>query len=163
MFRDLFRDFADKEVAPLAEHNDRTEEPPLDLLRKAAGQGFLGATLPELYGGAGMDFLTYCLLVEAIAHHCLATSAALGIHTMLSAMTVLDGGTEQQKQTYLPRLAGGELGTFAMTEPEAGSDAGALQTCAVRENGHFRLDGVKSWVSNGGLAGLHVVLALTDP
>jgi alkylation response protein AidB-like acyl-CoA dehydrogenase len=163
MFRDLFRDFADKEVAPLAEHNDRTEEPPLGLLRKAAGQGFLGATLPEEYGGAGMDFLTYCLLVEAIARHCLATSAALGIHTMLSAMTILDGGTAQQKQDFLPRLASGEMGTFALTEAEAGSDAGGLQTRAVRENGHFRLDGVKSWVTNGGLAGVHVVLALTDP
>src|SRR5713101_3030820 len=120
MFRELFRDFADKEVAPVAEHNDKTEEPPLGLLRKAASQGFMGATLPEQYGGAGMDYLTYSLLVEAIARHCLATSAALGIHNMLSAMTILDGGTQQQKQTYLPRLAGGEPGTFAMTEPEAG-------------------------------------------
>ena len=88
---------------------------------------------------------------------------ALNIHTMLSAMTILDGGTEQQKKSFLPRLAGGELGTFALTEPEAGSDAGAVQTRAVRENGYFRLDGVKSWVTNGGPAGVHVVLALTNP
>ena len=162
MFRDLFHDFAEKEVAPVAEHNDRTEEPPQGLLAKAASQGFLGATLPEDYGGAEMDYLTYCLLVEAIARHCLATSAAIGIHTMLSAMTILDAGTDQQKQSYLPRLAGGELGSFALTEPEAGSDAGALQTRAVRQDGHYRLDGVKSWVTNGGLAGVHVVVALTD-
>ena len=162
MFRDLFHDFAEKEVAPLAEHNDRTEEPPLGLLSKAANQGFLGAMLPEAYGGAGMDYLTYCLLVEAIARHCLATAAAISIHNLLSAMTILDGGTERQKQAFLPRLSGGELGSFALTEPEAGSDAGALQTRAVLDDGHYRLDGVKSWVTNGGVAGLHVVLALTD-
>ena len=163
MFRDLFRDFADKEVAPLAEHNDQTEEPPVGLFSKAASQGFLGATLPEQYGGAGMDMFTYCLLVEAIAQHCLATAAALGIHTMLAAMTILDAGSDAQKQAILPRLAGGELGAFALTEPEAGSDAGAVQTCAARSDGHFRLDGVKSWVTNGGLAGVYVVVALTDP
>jgi alkylation response protein AidB-like acyl-CoA dehydrogenase len=163
MFRDLFRDFGEKEVAPVAEHSDKSEEPPVALLRKAAQQGFMGATLPEQYGGAGMDYLTYCLLVEAIARHCLATSAALGIHNTLSAMTILDGGSEAQKQAFLPRLAGGELGSFALTEPEAGSDAGALQTVAVRDDGYYRLDGVKSWVTNGGLAGVHVVLALTEP
>jgi len=162
MFRDLFRDFADKEVAPVAEHGDKTEEPPLALLRKAAAQGFLGATLPEQYGGVGMDHLTYCLLVEAIARHCLATSAAIGIHTMLSATTILDAGSDAQKHEFLPRLAAGELGTFALTEPDAGSDAAALQTRAVLDDGHYRLDGVKSWVSNAGLAGVHVVLAMTD-
>jgi alkylation response protein AidB-like acyl-CoA dehydrogenase len=82
---------------------------------------------------------------------------------MLSAMTILDAGTEAQKQEYLPRLAGGELGTFAVTEPEAGSDPGAMQTLAVREGDEYRLDGVKAWVTNAGLAGVHVVFALTDP
>jgi len=163
MFSDLFRDFAEKEVAPSAEHSDKSEEPPLALHKKAAAQGFLGATISEDYGGAGMDLLTYCLLAEAIAQKCLSTSVAIGIHTMLSAMTLLEAGNEAQKQAYLPRLAGGELGTFALTEPEAGSDAGALQTRAVRDDGHYRLDGVKSWVTNAGLAGLHVVLACTDP
>jgi acyl-CoA dehydrogenase len=160
-----FRDFADKEVAPAAEHTDRAEAPPSELLKKAAAQGFLGATLPEQYGGAGMDYLTYTLLVEAVARHCLSTAAILGIHTMLSAMTILDAGTEVQKAAYLPRLAGGELGTFALTEPEAGSDPGSLQMTAVLDEarGEYRLDGVKSWVSNAGLAGLHVVVALTEP
>src|SRR5262249_34863740 len=143
--------------------SDKSEAPPLGLLKKAGQQGFLGATIPEAYGGAGMDYFTYCLLVEAIAEQCLATSAAIGIHTMLSAMTLLEGGSEAQKHAFLPGLAGGELGTFALTEPEAGSDAGALQTRAEREDGHYRLNGVKSWVTNAGLAGLHVVLAATDP
>jgi alkylation response protein AidB-like acyl-CoA dehydrogenase len=163
MLRDLFRGFAEKEVAPLAEHDDRSEEPPLALFGKAAAQGFMGATLPEAYGGAGLDTLTYCLLVEEIGRYSLSVAAALGIHTMLSAMTILDAGSESQKAAFLPRLAGGELGTFALTEPEAGSDPGAMQTLAVREDGNFRLDGVKAWVTNAGLAGAHVVFALTEP
>ena len=163
MFRDLFRDFSAKEVEPLAEHSDKTEEPPVALFQKAARQGFMGATIPEQYGGAGLDFLTYCLLVEETARGCLATATALSIHNMLSGMTILDGGSEAQKQTFLPRLAGGELGTFALTEPEAGSDIGGLQTTAVRDNGSYRLNGVKSWVTNAGLAGVHVVFAVTDP
>ncbi|MEP7358687.1 MAG: acyl-CoA dehydrogenase family protein, partial [Anaerolineales bacterium] len=138
MFRDLFRGFAEKEVAPQAEHEDRSEEPPLTLFAKAAAQGFMGATLPEAYGGAGLDYLTYSLLVEEISRQSLSFGAALGIHTMLSAMTILEAGSEAQKQAYLPRLAGGELGTFALTEPEAGSDPGAMQTTAVRENGGYR-------------------------
>jgi len=163
MFRDLFRNFAEKEIAPVAEHTDREEALPAGLLRKAAAQGFLGATLPEQYGGAAMDYLSYVLLVEALGRHCLSTAAALGIHTMLSAMTILDGGREAVKAEYLPRLAGGELGTFALTEPEAGSDPGALQTRAVLEGDHYVLNGVKAWVSNAGPAGVHVVLALTTP
>jgi len=161
---EMFRDFAQKEVAPGAEHTDRAEELPAGMLKKAAAQGFLGATLPEEYGGAAMDYLTYTLLVEEIARHCLSTASMLGIHGMLSAMTILDGGSEAIKQEFLPRLAGGELGTFALTEPEAGSDPGAMLTQAVRDHGgHYRLEGVKNWVSNGGQAGAHVVVALTKP
>ncbi|MCC7359117.1 MAG: acyl-CoA dehydrogenase family protein [Anaerolineales bacterium] len=163
MFHDLFRDFAENEVAPCAEQTDRDEAIPTALLQKAAAQGFLGATLPEQYGGAAMDYLSYSLLVETVARHCLSMAAALGIHTMLSSMTILDGGSEAVKAEFLPRLAGGELGTFALTEPEAGSDAGAVQTRAVPEGEYYRLDGVKAWVSNAGQAGAHVVLALTTP
>lgn len=163
MCLDMFREFAEREVAPGAEHADRAEAVSPALLQKAAAQGFLGATLPEAYGGAGMDYFTYTMLVEAIARHCLSTAALLGIHLMLSAMTIHDGGSEEIKRAYLPRLAGGELGTFAVTEPEAGSDPGAMLTRAVRENGHYRLDGVKSWVSNAGQAGVHVVVASTEP
>ena len=164
MFRDLFREFAAREVAGAAEHIDKDEAIPAELWAKAAAQGFMGATLPEAYGGAGLDYLTYCLLVEEISRHCLSTAAALGIHLMLSAMTILDGGSEDIKQKYLPRLAGGELGTFALTEPEAGSDPGSLQTTAVLDDdGCYCLNGVKSWVTNGGVAGVHVVFALTDP
>lgn len=165
MFRDLFRDFAEKEVAKAAEHTDKAEEPPRELLQKAAAQGFLGATLPEEYGGAAMDPLTYCLMLEAIAHYCLSTAVTIAIHTSLASMTILDAGSAAQKQTYLPRLAGGELGAFALTEPDAGSDPGSLKTRAWRdaERGTFFLDGVKTWVSNAGLAGVFVVFASTEP
>lgn len=163
MFRDLFRGFAEKEVARVAEHTDKTEEPPVEVLQKAAAQGFLGATIPEPYGGAGLDYLTFTLLADEIAKHCLSTAITISIHTLLASMSILDAGTEEQKQKYLPRLAGGELASFALTEPDAGSDPGSLQTRARRENGTFHLDGVKNWVSNGGLASVHVVFASTEP
>lgn len=162
MFRGLFREFAEKEVAQVAEYSDKAEQPPVELLQKAAAQGFLGATLPEQYGGAGLDALTNTLLVEEIARHCLSTAITLSIHTALASMSILDVGTEAQKQKYLPRLASGELASFALTEPDAGSDPGSLQTRARRENGTFYLDGVKSWVANGGLASVFVVFASTD-
>src|SRR3972149_138295 len=108
MFRDMFRAPGKIILAPGAEHGDKTDQPPVDLLRKAAAQGFLGATIPEQYGGAGMDYLTYTLLAEEIAKHCLSTAITITIHTMLASMSILDAGSEEQKQKYLPRLAGGE-------------------------------------------------------
>ncbi len=165
MFRDLFEEFAEKELGPLAEHNDRSEEPPLALYKKAAAQGFLGAVVPEAYGGAGMDYVTYSLLAEAMGKHCLTSAVAIGIHTLLATMSILDAGTEDQKQKYLPRLAGGEFAAFALTEPDAGSDPGALQTRArqTTEAGAFHLEGVKSWVSNANHASVFVVFASTAP
>jgi butyryl-CoA dehydrogenase len=163
MFRDLFRDFAEKEVAKVAEHTDKAEEPPIGVLQKAAAQGFLGATIPEEYGGAGLDYLTFTLLAEEIAKYCLSTAITISIHTLLASMSILAAGSEEQKRKYLPRLAGGDLASFALTEPDAGSDPGSLQTRARRENGTFCLDGVKNWVSNGGLASVHVVFASTEP
>jgi acyl-CoA dehydrogenase len=110
-----------------------------------------------------LDYLTFTLLADEIAKHCLSTAITISIHTLLASMSILDAGTEEQKQKYLPRLAGGELASFALTEPDAGSDPGSLQTRARRENGTFYLDGVKNWVSNGGLASVHVVFASTEP
>jgi hypothetical protein len=164
MFRNLFREFTEKEVAPMAEHIDKAEAPPVEALKRAAAQGFLGIPIPEQYGGAGLDYLTYTLFAEEIGKHCLSTAITVTIHTLLASMSILDAGTEAQKQAYLPRLAGGgELASFALTEPDAGSDPGSLRTVARREDGTFYLDGVKNWVSNGGLASLHVVFASTEP
>jgi alkylation response protein AidB-like acyl-CoA dehydrogenase len=162
MFHDLFRDFAEKEVAKAAEHTDRAEAPPVELLKKAAAQGFLGANLPEQYGGAALDTFTTTLLMQAVARHCLSTAVTLAIHTALASGSILDAGTDEQKESFLPRLASGELGAFALAEPDAGSDSQSMQTHAVAENGHYRLNGVKSWVSNAGLASVFVVFAHTN-
>ncbi len=166
MFRDLFRDFAEKEIAKVAEHVDRSEEPPLALFQKAAAQGFFGGPIPEAYGGVGVDWLSYANLMEEIGKHCLSTAITIGTHTSLAALSILGHGTEDQKQKYLPALAAGEtIGAFALTEPEAGSDAGmgAMATTATKVEGGYRLNGTKTWVTNGGLGGLTLVIAATAP
>lgn len=164
MFRDLFRDFAEKEIAKVAEHTDRSEEPPTELFKKAAAQGFFGAPIPENYGGVGIDWLPYTMLAEELGKHCLSTAITVAMHTSLSAMSILDVGTEEQKQKYLPPMASGEMiGAFALTEPDAGSDSSSLNTFAEKVEGGYRLNGTKTWVSNGGIAGVFVVFAATDP
>src|SRR5574341_460022 len=164
MFRDMFRDFAEKEVAKAAEHTDRNEEPPLELFKKAAAQGFFGAPIPEQYGGVGLDWQSYCLLAEELGKHCLSTATTVAIHTSLAAMSILDVGTEEQKQKYLPPMAAGErIGSFALTEPDAGSDPGSLTTAADKVEDGYRLNGIKGWVSNAGIGGVLVVFASTTP
>jgi len=168
MFRAMFRDFSAKEVAPRAEEIDHEEKPSLEVLRKAANQGFLGATLPEDYFGAELDGVSYALLIETLAGDCMSTAVTLATHVSLVAMTILEHGTDAQKEQYLPLLASGEaIGAFALTEPDAGTDATALQTRATppspstggeREEGVV-LNGVKTWVANGGIAGLFLVFA----
>ncbi|RLC84374.1 MAG: acyl-CoA dehydrogenase [Chloroflexi bacterium] len=160
MFRAMFRDFSAKEVAPKAEGIDHEERPPLDVLRKAANQGFLGATLPEDYFGAELDYVSYALLIETLAGDCMSTAVTLATHVSLVAMTILEHGSEAQKEDWLPLLAAGEaIGAFALTEPDAGSDAMALQTRATPEDDEVILDGVKTWVANGDIAGLFLVFA----
>ncbi|HUX75292.1 MAG TPA: acyl-CoA dehydrogenase family protein [Anaerolineae bacterium] len=175
MFRAMFRDFSAKEVAPKVEEMDHEEKPPLDVLRKAANQGFLGATLPEDYFGAELDTVSYALLVETLARDCMSTAVTLATHVSLVAMSVLEHGTDAQKEEWLPLMAAGEMiGAFALTEPDAGSDAahqsgthrnaahqngGTIQTQAVPDGDDAILDGVKTWVANGGIAGLFLVFA----
>jgi len=121
MFRAMFRDFSAKEVAPRAEEIDHEEKPSLEVLRKAANQGFLGATLPEDYFGAELDGVSYALLIETLAGDCMSTAVTLATHVSLVAMTILEHGTDAQKEQYLPLLASGEaIGAFALTEPDAG-------------------------------------------
>jgi len=163
MFRGLFDDFARKEVAKVAEHVDQAEEPPLDLLRKAAAQGFLGGPIPEDYGGAALDHVSYAMLVESIARECLSTATIIGLHTSLVGETINDYGTDEQKERWLPALASGEsIGAFAMTEPDAGSDPSRISTRAVKEGDVYVLNGVKTWVGNGAIAGLLLVITSTN-
>ncbi len=160
MFRAMFRDFSAKEVAPIAEEIDHEEKPPLDVLRKAANQGFLGATLPEDYFGAELDGVSYALLIETLARDCMSTAVTLATHVSLVAMSILAHGTDAQKEEWLPLMAAGEvIGAFALTEPDAGSDAMALQTRATPDGDDCLLDGVKTWVANGEIAGLFLVFA----
>jgi butyryl-CoA dehydrogenase len=163
MFQELFRDFAQNEVAPLADTIDREERPPLETLKKAAEMELMGLPFPEQYGGAGVGVLGYCLLVEELAKVCLATACSLGIHTSAGAMVIYLNGTEEQKNNYLVPLAKGEkLGAFCLTEPGAGSDIAEIQTTALRENDHYVLNGTKTYVTNGDLAGVFTLFASTD-
>ena len=163
MFQELFRDFAENEVAPLADVIDREERPPLETLKKAAEMQFMGLPFPEEYGGAGIGAVGYCLLVEELAKACLATACCLGIHTSSGAMVIYLGGTDEQKAKYLAPLARGEkTGAFCLSEPDAGSDSGSIRTTAVRENGYYVLNGSKIYVANGDIAEVFTVFARTS-
>jgi butyryl-CoA dehydrogenase len=164
MFRDMFRDFAQGEIAPNAEHLDKAEEAPTENFKKIAMQGLLAAPLPEAYGGAELDTLSYSIWLEELAKACMTTAVAVHVHGGMVGMTILREGTEAQKETYLPQLAAGErIGAFAWSEPSAGSDAGGLLTRARKEGDEYMLTGRKAWISNGAIARLFLVFARSDP
>lgn len=163
MFQGLFRDFAQNEVAPLADAIDREERPPLETLQKAAEMEFMGLPFLEEYGGAGVGILGYCLLVEELAKVCLATACCVAIHTSSGAMVINLNGTEEQKKKYLVPLAKGKrIGAFGLTEPAAGSDIAQIQTTAVKEDGLYLLNGTKIYVANGDIAEIFTVFARTE-
>ena len=163
MFQKMFRDFATKEVAPLAEETDHEEKPPLELLKKAAMQGFLGALIPEEYGGVGLDIVSYCMMLEELAKACASTAMTISVHNGLAAKTILDNGNEEQKRKYLePMAMGDKIGAFALTEPAAGSDVAALEATAIKDDDKYVLNGNKIWVSNGDIASVFVVFAKTN-
>ena len=160
MFRSMFRDFAAGEIAPQAEEIDHEETLPPAMLRKAANQGFLGATLPEDYFGAELGGVSYAMLIEAVASACMSMAVVVITHVSGVAESILAHGTDAQKEEWLMAMAAGEaVGAFALTEPEAGSDAASLQTRAAVEGDEVVLNGVKSWVTNGEIAGLFLVFA----
>jgi len=164
MFRDMFRSFAQKEIAKAAEHTDKNEQVPPELLSKAAEQGMLGALVPDTLGGAALDPISYALLMEEIGRACLSTAAVIACHTSLATQAVLDFGSEEQKERWLPALASGDvMGAFAQSEPDAGSDTRTLTTRAQRTDSGYVLNGVKTWVMNAGIAGLFVVVASSTP
>jgi len=163
MFRDMFRDFAQGEIGPKAEHLDKAEEAPTENFKKIAMQGLLAAPLPEVYGGAELDTLSYSIWLEELGKACMTTAVAVHVHGGMLGMTILREGSDAQKETYLPQLATGErLGAFAWSEPSAGFDAGGLLTRAVKDGDDYILSGRKAWVSNGVVAGLFLVFARTD-
>ena len=162
MARSLFREFAEKEVKPLAIEVDETEEFPVETVKKMAKAGFLGIPIPKEYGGQGCDVLTYVMCVEELAKVCGTTSIIVSAHTSLCCDPILTYGTEEQKQKYLPDLASGrKIGAFGLTEPGAGTDAQGQQTKAVLDGDEWVLNGSKIFITNGKQADVYIVIAVT--
>ena len=165
MFRDTIYRFCKEEVAPLCEEADQKGEFSFEVWRKLGSMGLLGLPIPEKYGGAGADFITCCIAGEAMGHagvdggHLLA----LGAHSYLCAANIMEHGTEEQKQKYLPGLAtGNDIGCMCLTEPSCGSDAGALLTTAVKKGDKYILNGSKTFITNAPVAKVFVVFATLD-
>src|SRR5260221_6621643 len=151
MIRDMCREFAEEEIKPRAEEMDRTAEFPYDLVRKMGELGLLGLPFPEAYGGAGADFLTYCVALEEIGRGDASVAITMEAHTSLGAMPFYLFGTEAQKQQYLvPLTRGKQLWSFGLTEPGAGSDSGGTQTHAELRDGRWRINGAKAFITNAG-------------
>lgn len=165
MARSLFREFAEKEVKPLAIETDETEVFPRETVTKMGKSGFLGIPVPKEYGGQGCDPLTYVMCVEELAKVCGTTSVIVSAHTSLCVDPILTYGTEDQKKKYVPDLASGKkLGAFGLTEPGAGTDAQGVQTKAVlSEDGKtWTLNGSKCFITNGKEADVYIIIAYTD-
>ena len=164
MIRETVRRFTDREVRPLAAEIDRTGRLPRDLLDKAAANGFLGIAVPAEFGGSGFGETGYCILMEELSHGCASLAITVAAHQSLACMPLLLEGTPEQKERFLAPMARGEkIGAFALTEPQAGSDAAALRTRAVPDGDGWVLSGNKIWITNGAIADVVVVYAVTDP
>ena len=162
--RTLAREFAEREVKPRAEAIDHNSEFPRDLVDKAARLGLLGVLVPDAYGGAGLDHVSFAIFVEEVARFCASTAVILDVHNSVGTEPVVIFGSEEQKGRWLPDLAQGKkLAAFALTEPEAGSDAAHLKTTAIRSDRSYLLNGTKIFITNAGEAGLYIVMASTRP
>ena len=157
-------EFAETEVKPLARHIDETGEFPRETFRKAAELGLTGITIPEVQGGAGFDHISYAIVVEEISRVCASTGAILSVQNSLVCDPIHRFGTPEQKKKYLQPLARGEkIGCYGLTEPQAGSNAAALRTVAVRKGDHYVINGTKAWITNGGAADMVIAYVNTDP
>ena len=164
MARTLFSDFAEHEIKPYAEEVDETEEFPRGTVQKLQKYGFMGIPIPREYGGQGCDTLTYVMCVEEISKRCATTGVIVSAHTSLACDPILKYGTPSQKEEYLKPLASGEkLGAFALTEPNAGTDASGQATRAVLDGEEYVINGSKIFITNGKEADIYVIFAMTDP
>jgi alkylation response protein AidB-like acyl-CoA dehydrogenase len=162
MLREMVRKFVDNELKPIAEKIDEEEKIPRDLIAKMAELGFLGIAFPVEYGGAGMGEMGYCIMQEEIGRGCASTATFIGAHQSIGASGIHMFGTEEQKQKYLVPLAEGRMiGAYALTEPNAGSDAFASETTAEEKEDHFLLNGRKIFITNGSFADVFTVFAKT--
>jgi len=163
MIRNMVREFATKEIAPKAAERDEKEIYPLDVLEKMAKLGILGAIIPAEYGGAGLDHVSYSVLIEEISKACASTGVVTSVHNSLTSWPIMKYGSEDQKKKYLPILARGEkIGAFGGTEPNAGTDLGAIQTTAVLDGDNYIINGSKTFITSGPKAGIIIVFAVTD-
>lgn len=163
MIRKMVRDFAENEVAPTAAERDEEERFDMELFEKMAELGLTGIPWPEEYGGIGSDYLAYVIAVEELSRVCASTGVTLSAHTSLAGWPVYKFGTEEQKQQYLrPMAEGTKIGAYGLTEPTSGSDAGAMKTTAKADGDHYILNGSKIFITNGGIADIYVVFAVTD-
>jgi alkylation response protein AidB-like acyl-CoA dehydrogenase len=164
LIRETARDFADREIIPRARDNDRNERFDLELVAKIADMGYLGAPVAERYGGRGLDYISYGLVVEEIGRGDSSARTVVSVQTSLVAGSIEQWGTEQQKQELLPKLCSGEwLGCFGLTEPGTGSDAASVATRATRTNGGWKISGSKMFISLGNNAKVAMIFAQTDP
>ena len=162
MARQLFRDFAQNEVKPMAQEIDETEQFPRENVEKMMKYGFMGIPIPKEYGGQGCDVLTYVMCVEELSKVCATTGVIVSAHTSLCVDPILTYGTPEQKAKYLPDLASGKkIGAFGLTEPGAGTDAQGQQTKAVLDGDEWVLNGSKCFITNGKEADIYVVIAVT--
>jgi alkylation response protein AidB-like acyl-CoA dehydrogenase len=163
LVRETARSFTDNEIVDRARENDRNEHFDLELVGMLADQGYLGAIVPREYGGAGLDYVTYGLIVEEVGRGDSAMRTVISVQTSLVCSAILRWGTEEQKQRYLPKLCSGEwLGCFGLTEPDTGSDAANQKTRAQRNGDGWTINGAKMWISMGNNASLALIFAQTD-
>jgi butyryl-CoA dehydrogenase len=162
--REMARDFAEREIRPLARDLDRDARFPWETVKQMAALGFLGAPWPEDLGGAGMEYLSYVVLIEELARVDASHAITVSAHTTLGTSPIMRFGTEEQKRRFVPLLASGTvLGGFGLTEAEAGSDAGGTKTVAIEKSDHYVLNGAKIFITHAGVGEVFVVTARTDP
>lgn len=163
MIQKMVREFAEKEIEPVAAELDQKERYPSDILKKMASLGLLGIIIPPEYGGAGADTISYSLVVEEISKKCASTGVITSVHNSLVAWPIMKYGNDEQKKKYLPILAKGEkIGAFAGTEANAGSDLGAMESTAVLKGNHYIINGSKTFITSGSEAGILIVFAVTN-
>lgn len=163
MMRNMVRDFAKEKIAPFIEEMEKGHFPK-DIVKEMGELGLMGITIPEEYGGAEMDFMSYIIAIHELSKVSATVGVILSVHTSVGTNPILYFGSEEQKQKYVPKLASGEyLGAFCLTEPAAGSDAGSLKSRAVKDGDHYVINGSKVFITNGGEADVYIVFANTDP
>ena len=162
MIQKLARDFAQNEIAPVAEHYDKTHEYPWPVIKKAQEMGLTVMNIPEKYGGMGLSLLEECLVNEELAWGCSGMSTAVGANT-LGMLPIIIAGNEAQKEKYFGKMTEGALASYCLTEPEAGSDVAGIRTRAVRDGDHYILNGGKTFITGATVANLYTVFAYTEP